>query len=64
MNLNVATWTREQWMLIATILALVIVVLLVLWPRESRPSSIEIDVIDQAPGKTATIYSTQIVPLH
>jgi len=61
---GVATWGRQQWMLIAALLVIVIAVLLLLWPRNTVPDSIEIQVIDQAPGATATVYSTQIIPLH
>ena len=57
---SVATWTTAQWLALVGALVLVIVLLVVAWPRPSAgPDHIVVRVVDGP-----TVISTQVVPLH
>jgi hypothetical protein len=57
---GVAAWTTQQWAALVGVLVLVILVLLMAWPRQAAtPDHIVVRVVDGP-----TVLSTQIVPLR
>jgi len=57
---RMTTWTSRQWAALVGLLALVIVIMAMAWPRTpAAPDSIVVRVVDGP-----TVLSTQVVPLH
>jgi hypothetical protein len=57
---GVAAWTTQQWAALVGVLVLVILVLVMAWPRQApAPDHIVVRVVDGP-----TVLSTQIVPLR
>jgi hypothetical protein len=57
---GVAMWTTRQWAALVGVLVLVILVLVMTWPRQAAaPDHVVVRVLDGP-----TVLSTQIVPLR
>jgi hypothetical protein len=57
---RMATWTTQQWAALVGVLVLIIVILLLAWPRQTPgPDHVTIRVVNGP-----TVLSTQVVPLR
>jgi hypothetical protein len=57
---GIAGWSTQQWAAVVGVLVLIIVILLLAWPRQAPgPDHITIRVVDGP-----TVISTQVVPLR
>ena len=54
-----ATWTTAQWATLVGVLVLVIVLMVLAWPRQTGPDHVVVRVVNGP-----TVLSTQVVPLR
>ena len=60
MPFGVADWTTRQWAALVGVLVLVILILVMAWPRQAAaPDHVTVRVVDGP-----TVLSTQVVPLR
>ena len=60
MSTRPATWTSRQWLVLVAVLLIIILALILLWPRPSSGAeNVTVRVVNGP-----TVISTQVVPLH